>query len=274
MTIWCKVKASRYTAALLAGLIPSLAFAQATEVPPTPSPSRIIRVDPANVRVIDHLRLSTEELLDENFKFFDSSVMAVVDPHRLPSEIGRSQLYLEFVNTSKDTIMVDPNVTMAFFDGSTAIGLRHEWTMPSTIYPGERVPMIFTGERFNKITEIKADWQPAKPSALPGPRPKLKVTIEKTDAGIGSGTLNFTYRYQYKYVTVFGRVLNESQSDVDEIRVWVSLYDAKDHLTGARYEELRVPTLKPGESVPFQFDVKQHGANFARVAVIYDAEAQ
>ena len=274
MTIWCKVKASRYTAALLAGIIPTLVCAQANDTPATPSPSRIIRVDPANVRVIDHLRLSTQELLDENFKFFDSSVLAVVDPHRLSSEIGRSQLYLEFVNNSQDTIAIDPNVTMAFFEGSTAIGLRHEWSMPSALYPGERVPMIFTGERFNKITEIKTDWQPAKRAALPGPRPKLNVTIEKTDAGIGSGTLNFTYRYQYKYVTVFGRVLNESPTSVEGIRVWVSLYDAKDHLTGARYEELRVPTLKPGDSVPFQFDVKQHGANFARVAVIYDADAQ
>jgi len=274
MTIWCKVKASRYTAALLAGMIPALLFAREAEVPPTPMPSRIIRVDPANVRVIEHLRLSTEELLDENFKFFDSSVLAVVDPHRLPSEIGRSQLYLELVNNSKDEIAIDPNVTMAFFEGSTAIGLRHEWPMPGALYPGERVPMMFTGERFKKITEIKTDWQPAKRAALPGPRPQLKVTIEKTDAGIGGGTLNFTYRYQYKYVTVFGRVRNESRSTADDIRVWVSLYDAKNHLTGARYEELRVPPLKPGDSVPFQFDVKQHGANFARVEVVYDAESK
>ena len=157
------------------------------------------------------------------------------------------------------------------FDGSQPLELRQSWELPAYLYPGERVPVELVGRDFARYTEVKTDWTPAKRAELPGPRPKLAVTVENTEAAVGTGTLNFSYRFRYKYVVVHGRVRNDDQAAVKKVKVWISLYDAQDQLTGARSEELRLPRLAPGDSAPFQLDVKQYGANFKRVALVYDA---
>ncbi|HCQ49343.1 MAG TPA: hypothetical protein DIW53_22400 [Achromobacter sp.] len=236
----------------------------------TASTSRMHRVSPANVRVIDHVRLSTEELLDPNFALFDPKAFSLSAPRRLLDEIERPVMFAELSNTSNTDIALSPRVEISVFDGSRPLNLRQEWTLPTHLYPGERVPVMLSGGSFERVTEVKTNWLPAKRAALPGPRPKLAVTVENTEAGIGTGTLNFSYRYRYKYVTVHGRVSNEDQVDVENVRVWVSLYDAQDKLSGALFKELRLPKLKPGDSAPFEMDVKQFGGNFARVAVVYD----
>ncbi|CAB3901656.1 hypothetical protein LMG26858_04268 [Achromobacter anxifer] len=233
-------------------------------------PSRIVRVSPADLRVVDHVRLTTEELLDPNFALFDSSALKLSAPRRLLDEIERPVMYAELVNTSDQYVALSPKANIAVFDGSNRLDLRQTWSLPTHLYPGERVPVEFTG-RVDRYTEVKTDWLPAKRAALPGPRPKLAITVENTEAQVGTGTLNFTYRFRYKYVTVHGRVRNESQSEVENVKVWVSLYDAQDKLTGAVFQELRLPKLKPEESAPFQLNVKQYGGNFARVGVVYDA---
>ncbi len=236
-------------------------------------PSRIVRVNPADVRVIDHVRLSTEELLDPHFALFDPAALKLSAPRRLLDEIERPVLYAEVVNTSDRYVALSPKAAIAVFDGSRALDLRQAWSLPAHLYPGERVPVALTG-RVDRYTEVKTDWLPAKRAALPGPRPKLDVSVENTEASVGTGTLNFTYRYRYKYVTVHGRVRNDSPAEVENVKAWVSLYDAQDQLSGATFQELRLPRLKPGESAPFQVNVKQHGANFARVEIVYDADAR
>jgi hypothetical protein len=236
-------------------------------------PSRMMRVSPAEARVIDHVRLSTEELLDPGFALFDPAALALSAPRRLLDEIERPVLYAEVTNTSDRYVALSPKAAITVFDGSRALDLRQEWSLPARLYPGERVPVALTG-RVDRYTEVKTDWLPAKRAALPGPRPKLAVSVENTEANVGTGTLNFTYRYRYKYVTVHGRVRNDSSAEVDNVKVWASLYDAQDKLSGAAFQELRLPRLKPGESAPFQVNVKQHGGNFARVEMVYDAEAR
>ncbi len=233
-------------------------------------PSRIVRVSPADVRVIEHVRLTTEELLDPDFALFDASALKLSAPRRLLDEIERPILYAELVNTSDQYVVLSPKADISLFDGSRRLDVRQAWSLPARLYPGERVPVALTG-RIDRYTEAKTDWLPAKRAALPGPRPKLAVTVENTEAQVGTGTLNFSYRFRYKYVTVHGRVRNDSQAEVENVKVWVSLYDAQDKLTGAAYQELRLPKLKPEESAPFQVDVKQYGGNFARVGVVYDA---
>ncbi|MCY1203309.1 hypothetical protein D9M72_148110 [compost metagenome] len=235
-------------------------------------PSRIVRVSPADVRVIDHVRLSTEELLDPQFALFDPAALTLSAPRRLLDEIERPVLYAEVVNTSDRYVALSPKAAIAVFDGSRALDLRQAWSLPAHLYPGERVPVALTG-RVDRYTEVKTDWLPAKRAALPGPRPMLDVSVENTEANVGTGTLNFTYRYRYKYVTVHGRVRNDSPAEAGNVRVWVSLYDAQDQLSGAAFQELRLPRLKPGESAPFQVHVKQHGGNFTRVKIVYDADA-
>jgi len=249
---------------------PASAPAPAREDAP---PSRIVRVSPANPRVIDHVRLSTEELLDPDFALFDPAALKLSPPRRLLDEIERPVLYAEVVNTSDAYVALAPKATITVFDGSRALSLRQDWSLPARLYPGERVPVALVG-RVERYTEVKTDWLPAKRAALPGPRPKLAVSVENTEAQVGTGTLNFSYRFRYKYVTVHGRARNESASEVENVKVWVSLYDAQDKLSGATFRELRLPKLKPGESAPFQVDVKQYGGNFARVEIVYDADAR
>lgn len=252
---------------------PAASAPQAANTPPRDAApaTRMQRVSPANVRVIEHVRLSTEELLDPDFALFDTAALSLSAPRRLLDEIDRPVMYAELSNTSATDIALSPRAEITVFDGSRALNLRQDWTLPTHLYPGERVPVLLTGGRYERYTEVKTNWLPAKRAALPGPRPKLAVSVENTEAGVGTGTLNFSYRYRYKYVTVHGRVRNEDQVEVDNIRVWVSLYDAQDKLTGALFKELRLPKLKPGDSAPFEMDVKQYGANFVRVAVVYDA---
>lgn len=249
------------------------AAASKPTAPAAPS-TRIVRVSPADVRVINHVRLSTEELLDPNFALFDTKALTLSAPRRLLDEIDRPLMYAEVVNTSPDTIALSPRATISVFDGSTPLNVRQDWALPTHLYPGERLPVALTGGRYERYTEVKTDWLPAKRAALPGPRPKLAVTVENTEAGVGTGTLNFSYRYRYKYVTVHGRVRNDEQAEIENVRVWVSLYDAQDKLTGAQFKELRLPKLATGESAPFEVTVKQYGANFARVGVVYDAAAR
>ena len=235
--------------------------------------SRIVRVSPAQVRVIDHVRLSTEELLDPDFTLFDPAALKLSAPRRLLDEIERPILYAELVNTSDRYVALAPKADISVFDGSRKLDLRQVWSLPARLYPGERVPVALSG-RVDRYTEVKTAWLPAKRAALPGPRPQLAVSVENTEAGVGTGTLNFSYRYRYKYVTVHGRVRNDSPSEVENVRVWVSLYDAQDQLTGASFQELRLPRLPPGDSAPFEVNVKQYGGNFARVGVVYDATAR
>lgn len=302
-TTWCKVKADQNAAPgtprrlarpALAGLAlilfaaggyaawkytalgparqPSGAAVTASAAPPAAEPpaSRIVRVSPANTRVIDHVRLTTEELLDPDFALFDAGALKLSAPRRLLDEIERPVLYAELVNTSDRYVALSPRAEIAVFDGSRQLDLRQSWSLPTHLYPGERVPVALTG-RVERYSEVKTNWLPAKRAALPGPRAALAVTVENTEAGIGTGTLNFSYRFRYKYVTVHGRVRNDSADDVETVRVWVSLYDAQDQITGATFKELRLPRLPPGDSAPFEVDVKQYGGNFARVGVVYDA---
>ncbi len=235
-----------------------------------PPASRIVRVSPANTRVIDHVRLTTEELLDPGFALFDASTLKLAAPRRLLDEIERPVLYTELVNTSDQYVALAPKAQITVFDGSRQLDLRQSWSLPTHLHPGERVPVALTG-RVDRYSEVKTHWLPAKRAALPGPRPQLAVSVENTEAAIGTGTLNFSYRYRYKYVTVHGRIRNDSEVEVENVRLWVSLYDAQDQLSGATFKEVRLPRLAPGDSAPFQVDVKQYGGNFARVGVVYDA---
>lgn len=236
--------------------------------------SRIVRVNPAQIREIEHVRLSTAELLDEKFALFDNGMLALTQPRRVLDEIGRARIFAVVVNQSKDTIAVSPTSRITVFDGGKNLNLRESWSLPSQLYPGERIPVELSGRDFDRYTEIKADWLPSRRAFLPGTRPKLDITVENTDAKIGGGTLNFTQRFTYKYVDIRGRVRNDSDVAVEKVRVWISLYDAKDQLTGTISQELRLPRLAPGDTAPFEASVKQYGANFARVDVVYDVPAR
>jgi hypothetical protein len=51
----------------------------------------------------------------------------------------------------------------------------------------------------------------------------------------------------------------------------VSLRDRNDQLTGFKVVE-NLPAIAPGESVPFQVHVTQHGRDFASVGTLYQTE--
>lgn len=252
----------------------SMSDKPATAVAVALPPTRIVRVSPANVRQIDHLRMSTEELLDDKFALFDSQLLTLTPPRRMLDEIERDFMFAELTNKSPDYVALDAVMKLSIFNGATDLKMRSAWPLPDRIYPGDRVPIRLNGQDSSRYTEVKVDWLPMKRAALPGPRAKLELNVENTEAGIGTGTLNFTYRYRYKYVTVHGRVRNTDEIDIQDVKVWVSLYDGQDKLTGAEFKELRLPRLKPGESAPFEVHVKQFGANFAKVGLVYDTNSR
>lgn len=234
---------------------------------------RQVKVDKPEVRDTGKLKLSAEELLNDDFKLFDATKLSLAKPRRLLDELQNPLLLTTVTNNSADKIVISPSVETAFFDGHKALKLRQKWILPGSLHPGERVPMQFDGQ-FDRYTEIKTDWDPSKQQDLPGDRPKLAVVVEGTESGIGTGTVNFSYRYRYKYVKVRGRVINEDTRTVDGVKLWLSLYDASDLLTGAAFNEHAVPALKPGDSAPFEAFVNQYGANYAKVETLYDAKAK
>lgn len=278
-TIWCKVTASRpalLAASAAAVFLFAPAPAPATAGEPAagaPAAGRIVRVSPAQVREIEHLRLTAQELLDENFRLFDPAALSISPPRRLIDEIGRPRLYLEIANTSKQDIALAPQAAIRVYVGARELRLHSAWKLPDRLYPGERVPLELSGEAFGDFTEFKADWRPARREALPGSRPRLEVVLDRTEARIGTGTLNFTQRFRYKYVIVQGRIRNDDTRPVDRATLWATLYDDRGQLTGAVAKEIRLPGLKPGDSAPFELNVNQYGANFTRVAIVCDAPA-
>ena len=232
--------------------------------------SRMQRISPAAIRAIPKPRLTALELLDENFALFD--------PAQLSSarRAGCSTRSTAPGSTPRSATPAIATSRCRRAPRSPCSTARSRWNCAS---PGSCPPICIQANACrwswsgatSRATPRSRRTGPAKRAELPGPRPKLAVTVENTEAAVGTGTLNFSYRFRYKYVVVHGRVRNDDQAAVKKVKVWISLYDAQDQLTGARSEELRLPRLAPGDSAPFQLDVKQYGANFKRVAVVYDA---
>ena len=232
--------------------------------------SRMQRISPAAIRAIPKPRLTALELLDENFALFDPAQLKLSAPRRLLDEIDRPRLYAEVSNTSDRYVALSPRASIAVFDGSQPLELRQSWGCPPICIQANACRWSWSGATSRATPRSRRTGLPPSAPNCPA-APQAGGDGRNTEAAVGTGTLNFSYRFRYKYVVVHGRVRNDDQAAVKKVKVWISLYDAQDQLTGARSEELRLPRLAPGDSAPFQLDVKQYGANFKRVAVVYDA---
>ncbi|QOF79012.1 FxLYD domain-containing protein [Variovorax sp. 38R] len=234
------------------------------------SADRVIRTTGAPEVFHPDLRLSTEDLLAEDSERFDPRQLELLPLVAGRSTIQRPLFMTELVNRSTDAVAITPGAVIARFGGSTADGTTRLDEL-AYLYPGERFPILFEPRAVDRITQTRVEWKPMRRAALPGPRKPLEVQVTGTKAGTGSVLLNFSQRFSYKSVEVTGTVKNPGTAIAAKVRLWVSLRDRNDQLTGFKVVE-NLPAIAPGESVPFQVHVTQHGRDFASVATLYQTE--
>ncbi|WP_447740416.1 FxLYD domain-containing protein [Variovorax boronicumulans] len=234
------------------------------------SADRVIRTTGAPEAFHPDLRLGTEDLLADDSERFDPRQLELLPLVAGRSTIQRPLFMTELVNRSTDAIAIAPGAVISRFGGSTADGTTRLDALAS-LYPGERFPVLLEPKAVDRITQTRVEWKPMRRAALPGPRKPLEVQVTGTQAGTGSVLLNFSQRFTYKSVEVTGTVKNPGTAIAAKVRLWVSLRDRNDQLTGFKLIE-NLPAIAPGESVPFQVHVTQHGRDFASVATLYQTE--
>ncbi|BEP57971.1 hypothetical protein GmRootV118_52150 [Variovorax sp. V118] len=234
------------------------------------SADRVIRTAGAPEAFHPDLRLGTEDLLADDSERFDPRQLELLPLVAGRSTIQRPLFMTELVNRSTDAIAIAPGAVISRFGGSTADGTTRLDALAS-LYPGERFPVLLEPKAVDRITQTRVEWKPMRRAALPGPRKPLEVQVTGTQAGTGSVLLNFSQRFTYKSVEVTGTVKNPGTAIAAKVRLWVSLRDRNDQLTGFKLIE-NLPAIAPGESVPFQVHVTQHGRDFASVATLYQTE--
>ncbi|KAJ8134844.1 hypothetical protein OY671_011943, partial [Metschnikowia pulcherrima] len=110
--------------------------AQAAAAPATAAPapegpaSRIVRVSPANPRIIDQVRSTTAESSDPDFASFDPASSTLSAPRRSLNEIERPSSSAEVVNRSDKYVASSPGMDISVFDGSRPSRSRQEWSSP------------------------------------------------------------------------------------------------------------------------------------------------
>jgi hypothetical protein len=237
---------------------------------PVLNADRVIRTAGGPEAFNPDLRLSTEDLLADDSERFDAKQLELLPLVAGRSSIQRPLFLAELVNHSTDAVVVAPGGVISRFGGSKADGTSNISGL-AYLYPGERFPILLEPNAVDRITQTRIEWKPMRRAALPGPRTPLEVQVTGTKAETNSVLLNFSQRFLYKSVEVTGKVRNPGHTIVGKVRLWVSLRDRNGQLTGFRLVE-NLPAIAPGESVPFQVDVEQHGRDFASVATLYQTE--
>jgi hypothetical protein len=237
---------------------------------PVLNADRVIRTAGGPEAFNPDLRLSTEDLLADDSERFDAKQLELLPLVAGRSSIQRPLFLSELVNRSTDAVVVAPGGVISRFGGSKADGTSNISGL-AYLYPGERFPILLEPNAVDRITQTRIEWKPMRRAALPGPRTPLEVQVTGTKAETNSVLLNFSQRFLYKSVEVTGKVRNPGHAIVGKVRLWVSLRDRSGQLTGFRLVE-NLPAIAPGESVPFQVDVEQHGRDFASVTTLYQTE--
>ena len=227
-----------------------------------------VTVEHPKIRIVDStVALSEKELLDDNFSFFDTSKLTILRPRALYDEAHHRIFLTEMVNNSTDAIVLNPAVSIVFFNGHKQVGkFNHE--VASYLYPHQRVPLSFSD--FEEYTDLKIAWPDMKAEKLPGPRPRMNVVIDQSQAKYGSVLVNFSDRYQYKYIDFTGHLENLDDRNIDGTKVRISLYDSGGLLTGFGEKTLRSIHLKAKDRMPFELSIKQFGPDFVRYETAYE----
>lgn len=210
--------------------------------------------------------LTLNELLDENFRFFDTSQLSVSELKRLKDEAQFPVYLAEISNESLDTILLKPRLIIRFFNDHNEVATREIAPVP-VLYPGEKVP--FELRVSEPYTSYKLEWADMKGEQLPGPRLAAQISIVKREARRGSVLVNFSNRYTYKYVSYNAMLENSSEQPIKNAKILITLYDGQNGITGFAEKELSGINLPPGEKYPFEMNVKQFGADFVSEKVVY-----
>ena len=235
---------------------------------PVPSAGNVItHVAKPTVREVDgRAGLTLDELLDEHFRFFDTSQLKFYGPRALRNE-AQYPVYLgEIGNDSPDTVLLKPRLTIRFFNDHEEVSAVNV-APGAVLYPGERLP--FRIKIKAPYTRYQLEWANMKGAPLPGPRSAAQINIVKRTAERGSVLVNFSRRYVYKYVNYQAMLENTGQERIKDATVYITLYDAKGDMTGYEAKQLSSINLMPGDKYPFEVDVKQFGDDFTEERVVY-----
>lgn len=229
----------------------------------------LVSINQPNIRKIESTSdLSTQELLDDKFAFFDNAKLSLTKLRQLPDEAHQPIVLTELTNTSQDTIVLNPGLTIQFFNAGKRIGIVNQIVAPY-LYPGERLPLKFSVDFESAYTDYKVIWSNMKGKPLPGSRPKLHLTVDHQEAKLGSVLFNYTNNYIYKYVDFTGFIENLDNRRVENIALRIALYDKQGIITGYGEEKLESMYLKPGDKIPYQISANQYGGDFFRYEITY-----
>lgn len=234
---------------------------------PAASADRSIKTTGAPEQLNPDFRMGTEDLLADASELFDTAQLELLPLVTGFDNIRRRTYMTELVNRSTDTIAISPALVIARYDGNTLDGKSKsgDWAY---LYPGERLPIQVDPSRADRITQTRVEWKPSRRAPLPGPRIALDIKVDSTRAVVGSVLVNFSQRFSYKAVEVKGTVKNTSDRMVRKARVWVSLRDREDKITGFKLLD-SLPAMAPGDSLPFEVRIDQQGRDFASVNTAY-----
>ena len=241
--------------------------AAAARKPAVPQGNIITRVDKPLVREVDgQTELTLAELLDENFRFFDTAQLKFYGPRRLKDE-AQYPVYLgEIGNDSPDSIVLKPRLTIRFFNDFDEVSTVRV-APAAMLYPGERLPFRIKVKA--PYTRYQLEWANMKGAPLPGPREPAQISIIKRTAERGSVLVNFSHRYAYKYVSYRGILENTGEQRIKNGIVYITLYDANGEISGFEEKQLGNINLMPGGKYPFEMNVKQFGGDFASERIVF-----
>lgn len=233
------------------------------------SPDRVVRTAAGPER-IPPLPAGSDDLLATEAERFDPAQLELLPIAAVRDNTQRLIHVTELVNRSTEAIALSPALLLTPLDGARA-GRPMVVAEGGMLYPGERLPILLQPYGVEKVTGWRTEWKPIRKAALPGPRPALEVSIDKTQAVEGSALVNFTQRYRTRYIDVAGTVHNPGPGIVRKLQLWVMLRDAQGRLAGF-HRVGQLPAASAGDSVPFSASVELWGRDFAKVTTLVQAE--
>ncbi len=252
---------------------PAIPALKGAAMPPSPvSESRIVRVDNPKIR---HIPKGAEFTADDLLKSanrppsppFDTHLLTVKTPRRMEDE-EQNQVYLgEVTNSSPDRVAIAPVAMLKIKkNGEVVDSAEHDFP---DLAPGAHVPVFFRYDADPRTFDtIELTWKPTQSYAVAdGQHPQLTVTIASHPVARGSTQVNFTREYRYNYAKVTGMVDNQGQAPAKNVRLFVTLRDAKGDITGYERHDV-TDIIAPGGTYQFEVNVTQWGDPIASVEAV------
>ncbi|WP_419805181.1 FxLYD domain-containing protein [Terriglobus sp.] len=188
---------------------------------------------------------------------FDTSLLTVTKPRPMNDTDGNLWFVGEVTNRSPDRIAIAPAVQLLIQRGGHTLETRD--LSLSDLPPRGHVPVSFEwGGEAAEVQQIVYRWKPvlSYPKTRANPT-QLVISVENRTRTPGSVTVNFSYTYHFVTEKVQGTVTNHGDAIARNVEVYLTLYDAKNHVTGFKARSLK--PIAPGEQVRYEIEAEQWG---------------